>query len=296
MSAVILESVSKRYGPTYALREVSLAVPRGVLVLLLGPNGSGKSTLLDLVCGFRRASSGRIRVLGHDPWHSRGKLHRRLSCLVDRLTLKPWMSCLEAAEKLIKTGIAVEKRLHNYASLLGVREYWHRSYSTYSAGMRKKCLLLLTLSTNAELVAVDEPFENLDAASITIVRNIFSELRERGVTMIIASHITAGLENLATHVALLINGTLIDYGEVYDVAARHGSLQVIINGIDAVRYASLIAKGKQYCIRGRELVIEAESIDEAQVIAERAKELLPGAEARIDVNLAALYGKVTQAK
>ncbi len=288
---VVLRNVSKRFGPTVALNNVSLSVsPRSFLVLL-GPNGSGKSTLIDVVSGFRRPSSGYVRVFGFDPWRERGRIAHRVACLSDRLSLKPWSSCLDIVEKLVGKGRVDPRRVKDYASRLGVDQYWRRAYVTYSAGMRRKCLLLLTLSTNADLIIIDEPFENLDPEAIRTVLEILGERHREGSTIIVASHIVGGLEKLATHVAILVSGRLVEYGESVDVASKLGGLKLVATATK-VSEVTKVVEAKRFCISGNTIVIDVENVEEAEKL--RSKLGGMGVEARLEIDLETVYRRALE--
>jgi len=291
---VEVRDVYKSFGPTVALSGVSLSVERGSFLVLLGPNGSGKSTLIDIVCGFRRPSRGYVKVFGSDPWRERSRIAKRVACLSDRLSVKPWASCLDELERFASRGMVDGGKASEYASRLGVDEYWTRPYIAYSAGMRRKCLLLLALSMASELLVIDEPFENLDAEAIRATLDILEEKRREGATIVAASHIVAGLERLATHVAVLVSGRLVEWGRSIDVAARLGGLRLVAEAPREALSRILEAAGpRRSCIREDVVVVEVESLERAEELRKLIEGL--GAKTRLEVDLEAVYRRALQA-
>lgn len=149
--------------------------------------------------------------------------------------------------------------------------YWGKSFVSYSAGMRRKCLLAAVLATGSELIVVDEPFNSLGSSSAEAVASVIRDTWRRGSTVIVATHIIGGLGEHATHVGLMMAGRLVHYGTSLDVAGRLGSLSVVGRGSrEAIaRVAVRLARsGYNVGIRGDKLNVEARSAGEAKRILE----------------------------
>lgn len=292
---VVVEAhgISKFFGRIRALVDVSFELPGRSLLLLLGPNGSGKSTLIDIVCGFRRASSGRILVLGVDPWLGRARLADRVACLPDRVSAPPWVSCYSLLRDLARARGVGWGIVREVASELGVTGYWGKSFISYSAGMRRKCLLAAVLATGSELIVVDEPFNSLDAPSAEAVARVIREAWRRGSTVIVATHIIGELGKHATHIGLMMAGRLRYYGRSLDVAEELGSLSIVGRGDRealtraAVRLARL---GYNVGIRGDTLEVEARRLEEARRALDELR--AEGLEARIVADIGKAYESI----
>lgn len=207
MALVELRSVYKRYGATWALRGVTLVVERGGMCLLKGPNGSGKTTLLKIINGMARPTRGAVKVYGLDPWRSYPRVGRHISFLYEGVPLPWWMS----GRSLIKwvSSLGRAERFEEVARKLGVHRYWERPASTYSSGMKKRILLLLSLGLEAEIYLLDEPFTLIDSDTLSKVVDMIRSLHEEGATLIVSSHMPVKeVEKEADQVVYLYNGSV----------------------------------------------------------------------------------------
>jgi ABC-type multidrug transport system, ATPase component len=183
-----VRGLTKRYLFTVALDNVSFDIEGSGLTIVVGPNGSGKSTLLSILAGAERPSSGYARVLGLDPWRDSRRLSGRLKALLDRVNIPPWSSCLDMARLQADIWGYNWGDVRELAEAIEVRGYWSRPYGTYSTGMRRRCLLLLALTGNPEVLMLDEPFQGLDSATIETVTRMLVE-RASKTTVVVATHI-----------------------------------------------------------------------------------------------------------
>jgi ABC-2 type transport system ATP-binding protein len=183
-----VRGLTKRYLFTVALDNVSFDIEGSGLTIVVGPNGSGKSTLLSILAGAERPSSGYARVLGLDPWRDSRRLSGRLKALLDRVNIPPWSSCLDMARLQADIWGYNWGDVRELAEAIGVRGYWSRPYGTYSTGMRRRCLLLLALTGNPEVLMLDEPFQGLDSATVETVTRMLVEKASK-TTVVVATHI-----------------------------------------------------------------------------------------------------------
>lgn len=209
MEVVAAENLSKRFGFTWALRDVSLKLGGGVH-LLLGPNGSGKTTFLKLVAGMLKPTTGRIRVLGLNPWLDWHKLHSRVATAMEGAPLPWWMSGRELVERFSSMkGVSFES-IGQLASLLGVDSYWSRPIFTYSSGMAKRVLLTLALLCDAQLYILDEPFTLLDRSTMQRLVDLIARLKGRSATFLVASHfVPSGFDELVDTVVTFEEGRVV---------------------------------------------------------------------------------------
>jgi ABC-2 type transport system ATP-binding protein len=209
MSDVIhFEGVTKRYGNTTALNNVSLNVPRGVVFALLGENGAGKTTAIRLMLGLTDATMGRVRVLGLDSRKNGQAIRERVGYLPERPTLYEWMTAAEIG--WFTAGFYCDGYEFHYRELLaGFRVPLDRKLCQMSKGMRAKVALSLAMAHRPELLVLDEPTSGLD----TMVRREFLEsmvdIAAEGRTVLLSSHQIGEVERVADYVAILHAGHLI---------------------------------------------------------------------------------------
>jgi ABC-2 type transport system ATP-binding protein len=212
--AIRTERLSKRFGGTSALDDVTLNVPAGSIYALLGPNGAGKSTLVNLLVGLLEPTAGEIAVLGVDPSGRGSRDVRGLLGVVPEGA--PLFEPLTAREHLRFCGeihgVPRPELRVRIETLLGLAELANeadRYVSEYSTGMRKKLALCCALIHGPDLLLLDEPFENLDPGSAHAVRETLLRVREAGTTLFITSHDLEAIERLASHVGIIKRGRLL---------------------------------------------------------------------------------------
>ena len=231
MSNIITtESLWKQFGKTIALQDVSLRVPEGSLFLLLGPNGSGKSTLLKILTGVIKPTKGDVQVLGLDPWKERPKLFQRIGAMFED---HPFPSLATGQEFL--TYMAKLQHLNDpnkaaleAAKLFDVDAFWDRPTRGYSSGMKRKLALAHAFLGNPDLLILDEPTVTLDRRTRKKLRDLIQEGLKNKRTFVIAAHILAETEELATHTAILADGRINLQGSIQELAADYGASRIFI--------------------------------------------------------------------
>lgn len=198
--------LSRRYGRRWALGDVSLAVPEGSIVMLAGRNGSGKSTLLRVLATALRPDHGTARVAGHDVRRERERVRARVALLghhsfhYEALTAR---ENLEIAASFLgrpcPQGLLARVALDTRAD---------DPVSSFSAGMRKRLALARVLLQDAAVVLLDEPYGELDPPGFALLDGVIAELRSRGATVIMATHLVERGRQLCERALLLEEGRL----------------------------------------------------------------------------------------
>lgn len=201
------------YGDFPALGDFDLQLAPGRAAVLVGPNGAGKSTCLKVLSGLEAESAGTVQVLGHRPksapraWRSEvGVMPEHLG-LFDALSVEEHMHLSAELYHVDKKQAAT--RIDELLRLLGLYEGRGRFAAACSYGMRKKTALALALLHGPKLLVLDEPFEGLDPASCETVLALLNALKQRGVGLIVSSHMLMHVERLADEVLLLDGGRVV---------------------------------------------------------------------------------------
>jgi ABC-2 type transport system ATP-binding protein len=214
--------VAVRYGRRRVLEDVSFAVPRGAVFALLGRNGSGKSSLVRCLVGLQQASGGRLKVFGHDPWRHRVAVLHRTGVVPETPDAPADMT----AARLVRFC----GRLHARWDAAGVLARLARfdvpldvPFGRLSRGQRGGVMLALAFGHAPDLLVLDDPTLGLDAvARSATFTELIAELADRGATVFLTTHDLAGIEGLATHVALLHEGRIAAAGELESLKAGRG--------------------------------------------------------------------------
>jgi len=210
--ALTVHGLRKAYGSTQALRGVDLEVGEGELVGLLGPNGAGKSTLVKITCGLVRPTAGAVSVCG-SPAGS-GAAHAALGYLAELFRFPDWCT----ADELLglhqqlsgSAGGAAER-----AALLDLVELGHvpdRRVGEMSKGMQQRLGIAQALVGAPRLLLLDEPTSALDPTGRRTVRALLERLRDRGVSVLLNSHLLSEVELVCDHVAIIDHGEVVSAG------------------------------------------------------------------------------------
>jgi ABC-2 type transport system ATP-binding protein len=215
MEALAVRDLRKRYGSVEALRGVDLTVEEGQLVGLLGPNGAGKSTLVKIAAGLVRATSGEARVPGG---------RKALGYLAELFRFPGWYTAdevLELHQKLAgsRGGAAERTRLLELVALSEARD---RRVDGMSKGMAQRLGIAQALVGEPRLLLLDEPTSALDPVGRRTVRLLLEELRGRGVSVLLNSHLLSEVELVCDHVAILLGGEVVAAGTPQALAHPRG--------------------------------------------------------------------------
>ena len=214
MTAVIdIRDLHKHFGHVRALDGLDLTVEEGEIHGFLGPNGAGKSTTIRVLLGVLRATSGQVRMLGRDPWADAVALHREIAYVPGDVTLWPSLTGGETIDLLarMRGGIDEARR----AELIERFDLDPKKKArTYSTGNRQKVSLISALSSRARLLLLDEPSIGLDPLMEQVFRECVMQARDRGVTVLLSSHILAETEALCKRVTIIRGVKRVESGSL----------------------------------------------------------------------------------
>ena len=209
--AVEIEGLTKSFGRAQALRGLDLQVPTGQVTGFLGPNGSGKTTTIRILLGLLKADGGRASMLGGDPWSDAVRLHEHLAYVPGDVTLWPNLTGGEAIDILCRLSGPLDP--HRKRMMLERFELDPtKKARTYSKGNRQKVALVAALASDAELLLLDEPTSGLDPIMETAFTESIREVKARGRSVLLSSHIFAEVEKLADRVAIIRDGVTVETG------------------------------------------------------------------------------------
>jgi len=220
--ALAVRNLQKRYGAVHALRGVDLTVGEGELVGLLGPNGAGKSTLVKIAAGLVRATSGEARVAGARAGSRPARA--ALGYLAELFRFPGWYTADELLllhQRLAgSTGGAAERaRLLELVALTDAR---NRRVDAMSKGMAQRLGIAQALVGEPKLLLLDEPTSALDPVGRRTVRLLLEELRGRGVSVLLNSHLLSEIELVCDRVVILLGGDVVTAGAPHELARPRG--------------------------------------------------------------------------
>lgn len=203
-----IDKLVKSYGKNKVLKEASFHVKENEIFGLLGPNGAGKTTILECVEGLRNYDSGEIKVAGLDPEEA---IKRGLIGIQLQSSSLPSSITAVDALKLFCKWKGVPPR-YDLLDLFGSKDIYNKQYKTMSTGQKRRLHLALALVHDPKIVFLDEPTAGLDVEARVVLHNQIKNLKEKGVTIILASHDMAEVEALCDRVGILVNGKIKKIG------------------------------------------------------------------------------------
>ncbi|WP_026852713.1 ABC transporter ATP-binding protein [Geothrix fermentans] len=229
MYSLELDALSKHFGDKVAVDRLSLQVEPGAFLGLLGRNGAGKSTTLKMVTGLLKPTSGRIRVLGLDLEADPLAVKRQIGAMPEDMAL---LDMLTGPQYLRFVGrmygmpdALIDGRREELFDTLDLAPGPKTLIADYSFGMKKKVALCAALIHGPQVVFLDEPFEGIDPVTSRTIKDILQSLQQRGVTLVLTSHILEVVEKLCPLIAILDDGRLKGFGPLEDLRRSGESLE-----------------------------------------------------------------------
>ncbi len=215
--------LSKRFGGTTAVNNISLEIREGEFFGFLGPNGAGKSTTIKILCGMLRPTSGTIQVAGHDLAREPLIVKSLIGVLPEEPNIYERLSAEEflvfSARMYGLPRDEAQRRTDDLLQLLELNEPKNKLIVDYSMGMKKKTALAAALLHRPRVLFLDEPFNGIDAISVRAIRQVLHQLTERGTTIFFSSHVMEVVERLCTRVAIINHGSIVAEGSLAELRA-----------------------------------------------------------------------------
>ena len=208
---IILDSVTKKFGALSAVDNVSFTIPKGASFALLGPNGAGKTTIVRMLLDFIKPSSGRITINGRPA--SDPVSRKRVGYIAEQHLIPPYLSGFEYLSRHASfiglSGKDADKEVDRVLDIVDMKGPERKKSSTYSRGMKQRIGLGAALLGQPSLLILDEPVTGLDPIGIRDVRKILENLRGKGVTVILNSHLLSEVEKTCQTAAILYKGKIL---------------------------------------------------------------------------------------
>ncbi|MFU8848312.1 MAG: ABC transporter ATP-binding protein [Opitutales bacterium] len=254
-----------------AVDHLDLEVANNEIFGLLGPNGSGKSTTIKIVLGLLEPSVGECRIYGR-PSRTVAARHS-----VGFLPEAPYFYRYLSGRELVRyyarlCGVAkggLDAAVDSVIELVGMTEAAHRRVGTYSKGMLQRIGLAQAIVHDPQLVILDEPTAGVDPLGAAAIAEIIRELKARGKTILLSSHLLAQIEGLCDRVAILHRGQLVREGRIEDLVTDSASDAFVVEGLssegqDAVRRAIEAAGGRLRRVEKPRLSLDAFFLNQVQ--------------------------------
>jgi ABC-2 type transport system ATP-binding protein len=223
-SARVIETfgLTRKFGSLTAVNQVGLKVPASSIYGFLGPNGAGKTTTIRMLLGLLRPTSGNVSIFGGPLRENPRLILSRIGSLVESPSLYPNLTAWENIEVVRRMRNAHPNQIDRALHIVNLQKDAARLVSQFSTGMRQRLGLAIALLDSPDLLILDEPTNGLDPAGIHEVRDLIRSLPEKeGVTVFLSSHLLNEVEQMATHIGIIQQGSLIFQGTPDELRARY---------------------------------------------------------------------------
>ena len=229
MSVIQVDHISKSFGTTHAVQDISFSLHAGEIIGLLGPNGAGKTTTIRMILDILKPDKGNIAVLGGEMNEEKKNLIGYLPeerGLYQDITLEKCLGYLASIKGMQKEQISV--RLEELLQRFNLAEYRNKKVKALSKGMQQKAQLISTFIHKPKLVIVDEPFSALDPVNTKVVKELLFEERAAGTAIMMSTHQMNQAEEMCERIILINKGRILLNGVLEEVRRQFASNDLIV--------------------------------------------------------------------
>lgn len=207
--AITITGLSKTFKKQQVIRDLQMHIPVGSIYGFIGKNGAGKSTTQKLICGLLQPNGGEIKIFGKPA--NDMEVHRKMGVLIeDPGTEKGWTTRQNLIMQALQMGIENPQETADRAlELVGLTDAAKKKVKECSLGMKQRLGIAEALLGSPSLLVLDEPINGLDPEGIREIRQTLLELNQKGITILISSHILGELSRIATHYGIIRNGSMV---------------------------------------------------------------------------------------
>jgi ABC-2 type transport system ATP-binding protein len=234
-----LNQLTKRYGQTTAVRDLTFTVRPGHVTGFLGPNGAGKSTTLRMILGLNAPGSGTVTVSGR-PFRDRPRGLRHAGALLDAGDVHGGRTAAAHLAVLARSNRISRERVGEVLREVGLADAARRRVAGFSLGMKQRLGIAGALLGDPPVLIFDEPLNGLDPEGVKWIRELFRSLAAEGRTVFVSSHLMSEMEHTADQLIVIGKGRLIAAESVTEFAARGSGASVSVRTTDTGALTALL--------------------------------------------------------
>lgn len=219
MNLIEFKSVTKTFGRFKAVDNLSFQIGQGCVCGILGPNGSGKTTTLNLLVSVLKPAQGEVRI------NPSMTTSQRIGFVPERMPLFDHFSALRNIKITALIKQVSEKEIEKQLAFVGLSDHAGKKVRTFSFGMRQRLSVAMALLGDPGILILDEPTNGLDPEGIVTVRDLILNLSEKGLTIIVASHLLSEIEKVCSKLIVIKGGRCIFDGDAHRLIGEYGDLE-----------------------------------------------------------------------
>ncbi len=218
MALMTVKDLKKSYGNVKALQGIDIEVNEGEIYGFIGPNGAGKTTAIRVMLGILQADKGSVNIFGQDAWEDAVEIHKRIAYVPSDVNLWPNLTGGEVIDLFVSLrGTNNKNKREELIEKFQLDPT--KKCSTYSKGNRQKVALVAAFASEAELYILDEPTAGLDPLMERVFQEYVMEVKEKGKSVFLSSHILSEVEKLCDKISIIRQGKIIESGTLAEL--RH---------------------------------------------------------------------------
>ncbi|MDR3052777.1 MAG: ATP-binding cassette domain-containing protein [Coriobacteriales bacterium] len=264
--AVQTRDLTKVFAGRSAVNRVSVSIRQGDIYGFIGENGAGKTTFMRMLCGLARPTRGTIQIFGSDELE---KQRRRIGCTIESPAIYPALTAEENLEVYrILLGISSKEVVLQLVGFVGLGNVGKKKARDFSLGMKQRLMIAIALMGSPDLLILDEPMNGLDPMGIKEVRDLLLALnKEKGLTILLSSHILDELSRMATCYGIIHEGNLIDEFSAEALEQRcRNNLRIVVDDPHKAKELLATAVSSNFDVLPDGVLVVYDHLDEAAAI------------------------------
>jgi len=265
-AAIEITGITKRFGEFEALRGIDLQIEQGEFFALLGPNGAGKSTLISLMAGLQQATTGHIRIMGHDVQRDYQRARHALGVVPQELVFDPFFNVREMLRfqaGYFGRGPENDPWIDEVIEGLGLTDKAHTNMRKLSGGMKRRALIAQALAHKPPVIVLDEPTAGVDVELRQMLWAFIQQLNQQGHTIILTTHYLEEAEALCQRVAMMKQGRIVALDTTRALLKNHATKQLSLRLAGALP-TQLLSLVKQQ--QGDEVILGLSELTQVETI------------------------------
>ena len=258
------DRLTKKFGNTVAVDEVSFTVRPGRVTGFLGPNGAGKSTTMRMMLGLDRPTSGSVLVNGHTYADLAAPL-RSVGALLDASAIDAGRTAANHLKWLVDSNALDRSRVPEVLDIVGMSDVANKRVGEFSLGMKQRLGIAGTLLGDPETLIFDEPINGLDPDGILWIRNLMKSLAAEGRTVFLSSHLMSEMAQTAEYLVVIGRGRIIADASVDEIVAGHTTSTVVVRAAEQPKLAGLLVDNGGHITTNEDDALEVTGMDSGAI-------------------------------